>query len=113
MGPRPSGRQTRVSTDGTAGWIDRWPARVIALGVVTACAVIILASYWSVIFPPEVVAGPTDDPAAPCIASRFADVDRMRADGVIDDSQAELFKSRAEALCRDQAGQGGAPPPPQ
>lgn len=113
MGSRARGLQNPVSTDGEPGLIDRWPARVIALGVVIVCAAVVLSAYWKVIFPPEGEAEQADDPAAPCIATRFADVDTMRADGVIDDRQAELFKSRAEALCRAQAGQGGAPPPPQ
>jgi hypothetical protein len=33
----------------------------------------------------------------------------MRADGTIDERQAELFLSRAAALCQAQAGQANAP----
>ena len=57
-------------------------------------------------------AAAADDPAAPCIERRFADIDGMIADGVIGDEQAALFRQRAEAMCRATEGEGNAPPLP-
>ncbi len=53
-----------------------------------------------------------DDPAAFCVAGRWAGIDEMVADGTVDTARAGLFKSRAEALCQAQAGPGPRPPPP-
>ena len=39
-----------------------------------------------------------------CITERSAGIDTMQADGTISADQASLFKSRADALCRSQAG---------
>jgi hypothetical protein len=55
------------------------------------------------ILPPE-AAPLADDPAARCIAERWAGIDLMVADGTVDAARAKLFKARAEALCRAQAG---------
>lgn len=58
---------------------------------------------------PEKTAAIADgDPAAPCIEERFAGIDTMVEEGTIETEQAELFKQRAEAMCRDMAG-GNAP----
>jgi hypothetical protein len=51
------------------------------------------------ILPPE--AAPLADD---CIAERWAGIDLMVADGTVDAARAKLFKARAEALCRAQAG---------
>ncbi len=52
-----------------------------------------------------------DDPAAPCIEARFAEIDGMIGEGVIDEGQAALFRQRAEAMCRATEGDGGGAPP--
>jgi hypothetical protein len=41
-----------------------------------------------------------DGPFARCYAVRAAEIDGMLAEGLIDRALAELFKSRAEAMCR-------------
>lgn len=38
-----------------------------------------------------------------CMASRGADIDRMLAEKLIDAERAELFRARAEAMCRAEA----------
>ena len=83
----------------------------MAFGVVLLVVAALAWMHRDDLFPPEAAAPAVDDPVARCLAERAADIDRMRADGVIDDSQATLFKSRAAALCQAQAGQGGAAPP--
>ena len=54
-------------------------------------------------------AGASDDPAAPCIEQRFAEIDGMIDDGVVNAEQAALFKQRAEAMCRATEGDNNAP----
>ena len=90
--------------------LDRPAARLAALGVFLAAAAVLALVHRDDLFPPEPAAIAADDPVAICLAARAKDIDRMRADGVIDAGQATLFKSRAEALCVAQEGQGGPPP---
>ncbi len=91
--------------------LDRPAARWIAVAVALAGAAALAMIHRDDLFPPEQAAAPAaDDPFQICLSQRRADIDQMRADGVIDDNQAKLFLGRAEALCQDQAG-GNAPPP--
>ena len=90
--------------------LDRPWARVAALGVFLCAAAAIAFMHRDDLIPPEPSATlAADDPVALCLAARAADIDKMQADGVIDEAQATLFKSRAEALCQAQQGQGGPP----
>ena len=91
--------------------LDRPAARWIAVAVALAGAAALAMIHRDDLFPPEGAAAPAaDDPFQICLSQRRADIDQMRADGVIDENQAKLFLGRAEALCQDQAG-GNAPPP--
>ncbi len=92
-------------------FLDRPAARLVALGIAGLAFVALGYIHWEDVFPGEAGKPVADDPAAPCIAQRGADIEAMRAEGTISDAQARLFTTRAEALCRAQAGQGGAPPP--
>ena len=56
----------------------------------------------------KVEAAAEADPVQQCMVKRAADIDGMAKDGTINQSQAELFKSRALALCQAQS-QGKAP----
>jgi hypothetical protein len=93
-------------------FLDRPIARVLAavvcLGCVAALAYLERERLWQ--------AGPdqraADDPFARCFAERAAQIDRMRTEGMIETAQAELFKTRAEAMCRAETDGGGAPPLP-
>ncbi len=99
-------------TPGPPSALDRPAARWIAVAVALAAAAALAAIHRDDLFPPDRAEAPAAaDPFQSCLAGRRADIDKMRADGVIDESQAKLFLGRAEALCRDQAG-GNAPPPP-
>lgn len=92
-------------------FLDRPLARLIALLVFLAAAASLAwlhrADLW-----PEADRAMADDPFAICFAERAADIDRMRAEGVIDDQRAALFRTRAEAMCRAEAGGPGGPPLP-
>ncbi len=92
--------------------LDRPWARLAALGVFLCAGAALAWLHRDDLMPPQAAATrPADDPVALCLAARAKDIDQMQADGVIDDGQAALFKSRAEALCQAQEGQGAGPPP--
>lgn len=95
-------------------FLDRPIARVLAalvfVGCLAALAWLERERLWH-------AAGQSaaDDPFARCFAERAAQIDRMQADGVVQAAQAELFKTRAEAMCRSET-QGtptGAPALPR
>jgi len=93
-------------------FLDRPIARVLAaavcLGCVAGIAYLERARLWPT--PPDRT--DADDPFARCFAERAAQIDRMLAEGVIEPAQAELFRSRAEAMCRaETAGASGVPAP--
>lgn len=81
-------------------FLDRPVARVAALGVAVLCLAILAwlhrADLYAVAFAPEAAA----DPFAQCLAERTAEIDAMVSEGVVDQERADLFKSRAEAMCR-------------
>jgi hypothetical protein len=92
-------------------FLDRPSARVVAavvfLGCVAALAWLERERFW----PSAPGDAGADDPFVRCFAERAAQIDRMQTDGMIEPAQAELFKTRAEAMCRaEKAGPGtGAP----
>jgi len=93
----------------TASHLDRPLARAAALGVVALVALFLGYFHREDLFPPEAPALSAEDQAiAACLAQRGTDIDQMASDGVIDENQAKVFKTRAEALCRAQAGGGQA-----
>ncbi len=81
--------------------LDGPAARVVALAVFVLAAAALGWFHRDDIVPPEAVA---NSPAERCIAERWAGIDALAADGDIDDARAKLFKARAEAVCRSQAG---------
>ncbi len=92
--------------------LDRPAARVAALGVVLLVVIALGYIHREDIFSDQAGEPVADDPAAPCIAQRSADIEAMRVEGTISAEQARLFTTRAEALCRAQVEQGGQPPLP-
>ncbi len=94
---------------GPASPLDRPLARFGALGVFLAVAALLGFIHRDDLFPPQAPAVDPNDPVALCLAERAPGIETMRADGTITERQAELFMSRAEALCQAQAGQASAP----
>ena len=94
--------------------LDRPIARIAAVGIAAVAALALAYIHRDDLFPTE--AGTADaaaDPVMLCLAERSVDIDRMVSDGTIDQARADLFKSRAEALCQSTVGGGNnAPPPP-
>jgi hypothetical protein len=107
---------------GTSGSVlDRWPARVAALVVAAAALAALLHIHRRELFPSggtEAASSAAPDPFQACMAQRGGDIDRLLQEGTIQKPQADLFRSRAEALCRAEANKalgqpssGGAPGP--
>ncbi len=86
------------------GALDGPAARMAALGVFVLAAAALGWFHRDDIFPPE-AATLAEDPAARCIAERWAGIDAMAAEGTIDAARAKLFKARAEAWCRSRTDQ--------
>ncbi len=91
----------------SAAFLDRPLARGLAALVLIACITLLAWIERARWLPGDPVAAL--DPAAACLAERAAQIDGMLDDGVIEAGQAELFKSRAAAMC--QSMQGGASGP--
>ena len=102
-------------------FLDRPAARLCALAVFVLCAAALFYIHRNDIWPPpkaEAVGG--DDPIALCMRDRLAVIDAQLRDGVLKPEQAELFRTRVEALCQAQNSRGGpeglppgmTPPPP-
>lgn len=100
-----------MSESAKQSFLDGAGARLVALGVILAVGAVLLRIHWFDLFPPPQAVLDPDDPVALCLAARAADIDKMLADGVIDEQQAGQFKGRAEALCQAQQGGGSGPPP--
>lgn len=97
-------------------FLDRPIARVLAAVVVLGCIAALVylerERLWQV-----ADQSAADDPFARCFAERAAAIDKMVAEDVIEEAQSELFKSRAEAMCRatvtERPGDGGPSLPAQ
>ncbi len=100
----PGARRTPSGRRGSA--LDRPFARVVAFGIFLLAGAALAWIHRDDLLPSE-AAAPADDAIARCVAARWAGIDKMVADGVVDERRAVSFKSRAEALCQAQLGQGG------
>lgn len=96
-----------------AGFLNCQAARWAAFGVFLAMAGALGWVHREDILPTKPAAAPVNAELAQCLAGRSGQIERMRADGVIDEAQATLFKGRAEALCWGRFGPGAGPPPPR
>lgn len=99
---------TTITAPPAASFLDTLAARIIAFLIFLACVGALVWLYradWLGLGPERSAA---EQALAQCIEERSADVDRMLAEGVIGEDQAELFRSRAEAICVAMAGDAGA-----
>ncbi len=98
-------------------FLDRPAARLIALLVVIFCGGLLAFVHRGDLFSEghspvgDQAAGADADPAAPCITERFAEIDGMIEEGLVDSAQATLFKERALAMCRATTGDSGQASP--
>ena len=92
-------------------FLDRPIARVLAGIVFLGCVAALVYIERERLWPTAADERAADDPFARCFAERAAQIDRMQDEGLIEPAQAELFKIRAEAMCRAEAqGPGDAAP---
>lgn len=84
-------------------FLDGPLARLLALGVAAASVALLLYINRGDLWPGAEVASSEDNAYQACVDERHGQIDEMIRDGVVNESQASLFKSRAEALCRATA----------
>ncbi len=65
------------------------------------------------IAPPEVEEEIARPALAACLDRRLGAVENMRAEDLLNDTQYDLFRSRAEAYCLYEFGDVDSSPPPQ
>jgi len=91
-----------ISTPQNASLLDRPIARIAAGLILVAALAVIGWHHRDDLFPPEGQAASGGNPAFErCVTRRFADIDKMVSEGLVDQGQAGLFKQRAEGMCRD------------
>jgi hypothetical protein len=85
--------------------LDGGLARLAALLLALAVAGLALWVHRNQFFPkpPAEAAKTGPDPFTQCLSVRNGDVDRMLAEKSIDAGVADLFRARAEAMCRAEA----------
>ena len=99
-----TGNANKSSCNGIAG-------RLIALGVFALCAGILAYVHRANIWPAALAPRAEDTAFRRCFDDSAAKIDKMRAEGLIGEAQAGLFRDRAEARCRAQTGGNTGPLP--
>lgn len=92
-------------------FLDGPYARLAALACFAGSVAVLAHIHRDDLFPapPEPLAK-KDDAFGRCFSKGTASIDKMLAEKTISGEQAKLFRSRAEARCRAQAGSAGGPP---
>ena len=97
-----------------AAFLDRPAARLCGVAVFVLCIAALVYLHRDDIWPaPVVEAAHGDDPLALCLRDRLAVIDGQLRDGILKPEQADLFRSRVDALCQAQnrkSGPEGLPP---
>ena len=96
-------------------FLDRPIARLCAGAVILSVAGALLGIHWEDLFGAQeaAIAADPNDPVAVCFAAEKATIDRMVAEGVFNEDQANRALMGAEARCVAEYGSSGPPPPPQ
>ena len=97
-------------------FLDRPIARALAAMVFLLCVAALVYIERERLWQAAGDQSAADDPFERCFAERAAEIDRMVDEDLIEQAQAELFKTRAEAMCRattEGAGNGAPPLPAQ
>jgi hypothetical protein len=84
-------------------FLDRPIARVLAAVVLLGCVATLGYLERERLWQTAADGAAANDPFTRCFAERVAQIDRMQDDNLIEPAQAELFKGRAEAMCRAEA----------
>jgi hypothetical protein len=92
--------------------LDGIGARLVAVGIALVAGGLAVWIHRHELFPAEqsnATAG--GDPFQECVTSRAGDIDKMLAEKTIDAQRAELFRARAEAMCRAEADKAAGKAP--
>ena len=102
-----------MATKPERSFLDGPGARVVALLCLLGSASVLAYLHREQLWPAAEAPAQSAEEAAylACVDERAAHIDKMLKDGVVKEAQASLFRSRAEALCRDQTGGSAGPPP--
>ncbi|NIR29119.1 MAG: hypothetical protein GWN84_07340, partial [Gammaproteobacteria bacterium] len=92
-GPPPPGAPPR-------SFLDTRAARLVAFVVMLAALAGLGYYHRDDLFPPEKEAPPEDAAYLRCLEKQYAGIERMVKEGVVAEERADLFRQRAEALCR-------------
>jgi hypothetical protein len=95
--------------------LDRPAARLAAVAVALAGLALLGWIHRGDLFPPDpgvAPASPAEAAYRACVAPRAAQFEAALKRGELDEEQVSLFRSRAEALCADQAKKGRLPAGP-
>jgi hypothetical protein len=96
----------RGARDGS--FLDRPVARLCGIVVFALCAAALVYVHRNDLWPAvKVEAGGSSDPIALCMHDRLAVIDGQLRDGVLKPEQAELFRTRVDALCQAQNRRSG------
>jgi hypothetical protein len=101
------------SRNAASSFADGVWARLLAAAVIAVAGAILVYYHRDDLFGSDGVAASGAPPqVAACLEQRVGSIERMRADGVIDETQFAAFKANAEAMCWQRFGDGGGPPGP-
>ncbi|HEX9489252.1 MAG TPA: hypothetical protein VF930_03145 [Stellaceae bacterium] len=101
----------RGTRDGA--FLDRPMARLCAIAVFVLCGAALVYIHRNELWPGPKVEASGADPIALCMRDRLAVIDGQLRDGVLKPEQADLFRTRVDALCQAQnrrSGPEGLPP---
>jgi len=97
---------------GGRSFVDGPGARVAAMLVILVCGAALAYLHREALFAsggkPIVTGNPR---LAACLAERLGAVDRMQAEGIVNEAQYADFRARAEAFCQHEFGGDAGPPP--
>jgi len=89
-------------------FLDRPVARLCAIVVFVLCGAALVYIHRNDLWPgPKVEVGGGDDAITLCMRDRLAVIDGQLRDGVLKPEQADLFRTRVDALCQAQNRRGG------
>jgi hypothetical protein len=97
-------------------FVDGPGARFVAVLVILVCGAALAYLHREALFSlDETPAAAAGNPQlAACFAERFGAVDKMQAEGIVNEAQYAAFRAHAEAFCQQQFGEntGGSPGAP-
>lgn len=92
---------------GSQSWLDGLTPRLVAVALCLGALAFLAYLHREDLLPDEQTQAEGNSAFAACTAQRYGEIDKMRQDDLINDTQVDQFKARAEAMCWDQTKQDG------